>query len=64
MLNFYDQKYLDLDEKMYHIIRSLDYFNDAEIDPMPNMLIETSWTQVKKYFQDESKRLAIQNLTK
>lgn len=64
MLNFYNQKYLDLDEKMYHIIRSLDYFNDAEIDPMPNMLIETSWTQVKKYFQDESKRLAIQNLTK
>ncbi len=64
MLKFYDQKYLDLDNKMYHIIRSLDYFEDAEMDPMPNMLVETSWHAVKVFFQSESKRLAIQNLKK
>lgn len=58
MLDFYDQKFSDLDEKLYHLIRSLDYFIDAENDPMPNMLIDVNWDEIKKFFHNESMRLA------
>jgi len=35
----------------YHILKSLVYFSDAENDPMPSMLADVSWIEVKKYFQ-------------
>ncbi len=37
----------------HHILKSLVYFSDAENDPMPSMLYDVSWTEVKKYFQKE-----------
>ena len=58
MLEFYDKKYGKLDSHIYHIIRSLNYFTDAEIDADPKMLIETSWKEVKDFFHDQSLRLA------
>ncbi|PIU54826.1 MAG: hypothetical protein COS89_09000 [Deltaproteobacteria bacterium CG07_land_8_20_14_0_80_38_7] len=32
----------------YHLLKSLTYFGDAEKQPMPKMLIEVSWNEVKK----------------
>ena len=58
MLEFYEQKYKVLEEHLYSIIRSLDYFQEAEIDEMPQMLIPVSWKEVKQFFQAESIRLA------
>lgn len=58
MLIFYDQKYGDLEEKKYHLIKSLDYFIDAEKDDPPKMLIDIPWTEVKKFFHNQSMRLA------
>lgn len=58
MLKFYDQKYGDLDDKMYHLLRSFDYFADAETEKLPKMLIDVSWAQVKKFFHQESMRLS------
>ncbi len=37
----------------HHIIKSLTYFTDAEDDPMPDLFFETSWEEIKKYFQRE-----------
>jgi len=37
----------------HHIMKSLMYFADAEIDPMPEIFFDTTWAQVKKYFQKE-----------
>lgn len=54
MLEFYDRKYGDLDDKIYHIIRSFDYFDDAEVDPMPKMLKKVLWEDVKSYFHNLS----------
>ena len=36
-----------------HIIKSLTYFADAEDDPMPNLFFDTSWEEIKKFFQRE-----------
>jgi hypothetical protein len=41
----------------YQIIRSLVYFEDAESDPMPLMLITLEWTDVKRFFESEVQRL-------
>ncbi|EKE05822.1 MAG: hypothetical protein ACD_19C00176G0044 [uncultured bacterium] len=62
MLKLYDQKFSDLEDKLYHLIRSFDYFVDAETDPLPNMLIDVSWNDVKEFFHSESMRLAKLNL--
>lgn len=58
ILEFYNQKYGDLEDKTYHLIRSLDYFEDAEVDNLPKMLIPISWEEVKEFFHKESMRLA------
>lgn len=41
----------------YHIAKSLVYFDDAEDDPMPRINFTASWTQVKKFFEKEMKRV-------
>lgn len=58
MLSFYNQKYGDLEDKSYHLIRSFDYFRDADNDVMPKMLEPTLWEEVKIFFHRESMRLA------
>lgn len=58
LLDFYNQKYARLASNLIHIQKSLVYFEDAESDPMPRMLKELRWEEVKKYFVDEVKKLA------
>lgn len=60
IFRFYNDKYGDLEEKAYHLIRSLDYFSDADNEPLdkvPKMLQDLSWDLVKKFFSEESLRL-------
>ena len=59
MLRFYDQKYGTLKDHLYIILRSLNYFTDAEKeDTNPKMLVPVSWEEVKKFFQVECIKLA------
>lgn len=59
VLVFYDQKYGILEDRYYSIVRSLDYFQDAEHDDRElKILIDTDWETVKRYFHNESMRLA------
>ena len=37
----------------HHILKSMMYFEDAEIDPMPKIFFDTDWKTVKAYFQKE-----------
>ncbi|MDP2649512.1 MAG: nucleotidyl transferase AbiEii/AbiGii toxin family protein [bacterium] len=62
MLTFYDQKYGTLEDHLYNILRSMNYFVDADIDPMPEMLIKTDWEKVKEFFQKETSRLTEKKL--
>lgn len=62
MLKFYDQKYGVLENHLYIILRSMDYFAEAEIDELPEMLIPVSWEEVKKFFHDQSLKLARETL--
>ena len=42
----------------YHYLISLTYFDTAESDPQPNMLIDINWDEIKNYFISQSKELA------
>lgn len=58
MLEFYQKKYGVLEDHLYAILRSLDYFEDAEQEvKMPDMLIEVNWEDVKDYFRKEVPKL-------
>ncbi len=63
MLNFYQKKYAVLEDHLYSILRSLDYFEDAEQEKqMPQMLINVSWEKVKEYFRKEMSSLVKKKL--
>lgn len=63
MLDFYQEKYTVLEDHLYSILRSLDYFEDAEQEhQMPQMLTEVSWEEVKEYFEKETRRLSEKKL--
>lgn len=46
MLSFYSQKYVD--GSTFLVLKSLAYFDDAEIDPDPSMLIKVDWDTIKQ----------------
>jgi len=51
IIDFYRSKYFDAD--IFFAIRSLSYFVDAEKEDIPQMLIPTSWEDVKKRIINE-----------
>ena len=58
MLGFYQKQYFVLEDHLYSILRALDYFEDAERESqMPRMIVETNWEEIKRYFQEETRRL-------
>lgn len=58
MFKLYDQKYKLLKTNLFTLIKSISYFDAAEGTEMPDMIVKTSWTEVKKFFQKEVIKLA------
>jgi hypothetical protein len=44
---------------LYHILRSVTYFEDAESEPMPRMHDDVKWEQMKQFFVSEAARLRL-----
>lgn len=42
---------------LYHVMRALTYFADAERDPLPDGLTSEHWGEIKAYFEREAPRL-------
>ncbi len=57
LLTWFQNKFAQAKYSMVHVLKSLAYFEDAERDPMPDMLIEVSWQDVRRYFTGEAGRL-------
>ena len=57
ILAFYDRKYGKLSSNRIHIEKSLVYFVDAEATVVPRMLKPVEWSLVKRFFEQEVKRL-------
>lgn len=52
-------KFARTDYSETHFLRSLTYFDDADVANPPTMLIDWDWDEIKKYFESEVKRLSI-----
>ena len=56
-LAWFKQKYARANYSMVHVLKSLTYFEEADRDPMPDMLVGLSWEQVKQFFLDRAPAL-------
>lgn len=53
----FEQKFGTRRSDRYHRLRALAYFDDADNEPMPDMLIPFDWAEAKGFFTEEAKRL-------
>ena len=51
-------KYADRPSFLFVAARALAYFEDAEQQPMPRLLVPTDWADVRSYCEDAARRLA------
>lgn len=49
LLNFYVQKYTS--DSLFTVTKSITYFEDAENEPLPVMLKDINWAEVKNYIR-------------
>jgi len=57
LLKLFQKKYKKINYNSGHILKSLVYFNDAEKNPLPIMIIPVSWLSVKTFFEKEVKKI-------
>ena len=55
LVKLFKRKYKSINYNIIHIFKSMTYFEDADGDPMPKMIIPISWNEIKKYFKEEAK---------
>ncbi len=51
------EKYRGIRVDPYHLLRSLTFFDDAEAEAMPDLLIWVTWDEIKAFFRAEATRL-------
>jgi len=57
LLSLFKKKYKSVNYNMLHILKSLAYFENAENNPMPRMILPTSWQEVKSFFKEEIRKI-------
>jgi len=57
LLSLFKRKYKSVNYNRLHILKSLVYFEDAENNPMPRMILPTSWQEVKNFFKEEIRKI-------
>ena len=55
LLEKFQVKYGRESSNIYHLLKSLVYFDDAENQPSPVMLKQVSWSEVKNFIIDQVK---------
>lgn len=55
IMHFYSQKYHD--GSTFLALKSLVYFDDADIEPQPKMFVDFDWDECKQYILEEVRRL-------
>lgn len=53
LLRLFERKYAQTHHSKLHILKSLTFFEDAEKEPIPNLLIPLEWDEVKRFFLRE-----------
>lgn len=58
ILDWFRRKFAGTPYSRVHVLKSLVYFEDAEREPMPHMLVPLDWHAVKAFFTTEIPRLS------
>jgi len=53
-----EDRFTEVDYNSYHILKSLTWFTDAETEPMPKMLKQVTWSEIKNTISREARRLS------
>ncbi|MBI4050409.1 MAG: nucleotidyl transferase AbiEii/AbiGii toxin family protein [Candidatus Doudnabacteria bacterium] len=48
------KQYPNVSHNYHHVLKSLTYFSDADVDPMPEIYFPANWEQIKAFFQIEA----------
>ncbi|MBS4032217.1 MAG: nucleotidyl transferase AbiEii/AbiGii toxin family protein [Clostridiales bacterium] len=62
LLDLFAKKYSGHQYSLYHILRSLQFFEDAEKSPPLEMIYTVDWEHIKSFFMQETDQLAIKIL--
>jgi hypothetical protein len=57
ILRMFSAKFAQTSYNRIHLLKSLTFFNDADKDPMPHMLVPLDWEKVTQFFLMEVPRL-------
>lgn len=58
LLELFQKKYAAVNYNRVHLLKSLTYFDDAEREPQPDLLVPLSWDDVTEFFRREVARLS------
>ena len=58
MFEFYNEKYKLLSSNLFTLIKSLQFYYDADNKEMPEMIEKVDWEKVKEFFRRETVRIA------
>lgn len=61
ILDLFNEKYKDYNYNILHILKSLNYFLDADENPEPVYIVPLSWVEVKKYIKSEVDEYLLKN---
>jgi hypothetical protein len=56
-LKAFQERFASARPDLYHRLRALTYFDDAEREPEPLLLHAVDWATVRRYFVEEAKRI-------
>jgi len=57
IFKFYEKKYGKAISNNYHLLKSLVYFEDAEVQAMPKMIKQADWETIKRAIINEVKKI-------
>lgn len=52
-----ERRFARLDYNEYHLLKSLAYFDEAETEPMPRMIRNVEWAEIRRSIEAEVRRL-------
>lgn len=58
LLDLFQKKYAAANYNLVHLLKSLIYFTDAEREPLPDLLVPLTWSEVTRFCQHEVSRLS------
>lgn len=58
ILRWFEEKFRGTPFNRVHLYKALTYFEDAEAQPMPDMLVPLGWATVRSFFVSEVPRLS------